>query len=414
MNLKYKNFTVISNRRFTHYISKERLEGDTLFSNQNSIYLYNNESESVSFKLNKNELNLIMNRFSTNNTEEIFNDVKKFLNENSKIIDDKDLININKYINEKIKSIISYNEFIATSIEFIDLNKISYLNSDKKNIKDQYYIFGYSLYKEDSVLRSDFKILDKLNKLTIDSIVNLLISEINWTRKKKYRVKEDDKRKVVLKNTAAGIFFHECIGHFLEADYYKVSPIRLLKNKKLFPNNVNTYENYNVNFDKDEFSNNISKNIQIIKEGYISNILNNNKYSKLFLNNSTGNNSIELIDIYSSPRMRSMFVEPEDNNLDDLIENIDKGIFIENISLGEVDVFSGEFSVLVDKSYKIINGYLTDPIEEFRLNYNIKDLVKMNIKLCNDLNEECNLCGKSGNIVKVKYCTPSMLLESQV
>lgn len=185
----------------------------------------------------------------------------------------------------------------------------------------------------------------------------------------------------------------------------------MLSDLNILPKNINILENYNSSNYVDDFGNKVTNNISLIENGKIKNILSNTIYSYLFNIENTGNSINEKINIFNILRMRNMFLQPEENNLVDLISQINDGIIIEEISIGEVDIYSGEFTILIEKSYLIEKGKITRALKEHILNFNIRDLRNSQIKLCSDLKNKSNLCCKSSNIIKVKYCTPSMLLE---
>jgi predicted Zn-dependent protease len=88
------------------------------------------------------------------------------------------------------------------------------------------------------MLISDFMVFNSVNDIDIDKISNIIMNEITWSLSKKIQLNSTKNFDIILKNTAAGMFFHECIGHFLEADHYYNSPIRLLKDNKFCSRNI--------------------------------------------------------------------------------------------------------------------------------------------------------------------------------
>ena len=317
----------------------------------------------------------------------------------------------NKIINNALQNIINDDMKILTSIEAVNINKLVYSNETINYLNEKYYIVSYSILKSLKIVKSDFLILENIDNDNINNIIHTISREIDWVNTQKYELKNKEFKNIIFKNTCTGIFFHECIGHFLEADYYNSSPIRLLSDLNILPKNINILENYNSSNYVDDFGNKVTNNISLIENGKIKNILSNTIYSYLFNIENTGNSINEKINIFNIPRMRNMFLQPEENNLVDLISQINDGIIIEEISMGEVDIYSGEFTILIEKSYLIEKGKITRALKEHILNFNIRDLRNSQIKLCNDLKNKSSLCCKSSNIIKVKYCTPSMLLE---
>jgi len=250
-----------------------------------------------------------------------------------------------------------------------------------------------------------------LTNTDIDKISNIIMNEITWSLSKKIQLNSTKNFDIILKNTAAGMFFHECIGHFLEADHYYNSPIRLLKDNKFCSRNITIIENLEYNYDVDDYGSNVCNSIQLIKDGYINNVLSNEVYSNLLGIKNTGNGITENTYMYPFIRMRNMKLLEKPNNIEELISNTDKGILIEKISMGEVNVYTGDFSILVTKSYIINNGVIKEELDEFVLNYNIRQLIEADMEVCNDIESCMSLCGKFGVVVKVNYCTPSVCIK---
>lgn len=185
----------------------------------------------------------------------------------------------------------------------------------------------------------------------------------------------------------------------------------MLEDNKLCSKNITIIENLECDYKIDDYGSEIYKNIQLIKDGCIKNVLSNEVYSNLLEIKNTGNGITENSYMYPFIRMRNMKLLGKSNNIEDLISNTDRGILIEKISLGEVNVYTGDFSILVTKSYIINNGIIKDALDEFVLSYNIRQFREVDMEVCNDMESRMSLCGKFGAIVKVNYCTPSVCIK---
>ena len=409
MSLIYDGFTVICNEKVTHYISENNKSGITNKLEESGIYLYS-DNKMKSFICKLDQVDLILKKVKLNfEVEEILNEFLKYRIQN--YADSSYIEMINKDINDILVNTFKSKYIFLTSIECINIDKLICNKKIRKCISDKYFIFSYSILNKSKTLISDFLVCENMNEESINKAVQRIFYEVKWIEKNKAEVCTEKLKKIILKNTATGIFFHECIGHFLEADFYNGSPIRLIKDRAIMPTNITIYENHNIINNIDDFGNEILKNTILIEDGYVKNILSNKVYSYLLKIDNSANEVNERINIFSVPRMRSMLLKPSKNNIQNLIFNLDNGVLVEEISMGEVDVYSGEFSILVSKSYLIKNGKCISALGEFSLNYNIKDLENLKITICDDLKKKSNLCGKGTNIVKLEYCTPSVLIE---
>lgn len=401
----FKKFT-LSNVCKTIYL----LELNENIKSNNEINVeFCNDEETISIKCNYDNLEDLFK--TSTNLEDIHIKciLEKLTIDNFKTINSEKLLFIKNLIDSKLDKL-RYDVLIA--IEDVVLDKLVYNENEYRYFKkDQYYIFSYSISSGGNLLSSEFIILDKLEEEDIDNVVKTIINDIEWIAVKKRKFENYRNIDLILKNDISGVFFHEYIGHFLEADYFYTSPIRFLKNTCLFSKFLNITENYMCNEDFDDYGSKVYKNIELIKDGYIKNTLSNYTYSNLLNIGNTGNSFYENINKFHSPRMRHMIVHPQKNTLKSIIESTQNGVLIEKVSSGEVNIYSGDFSILVTKAYLIKDGRVLEPLESFSINYNIKDIAKMNMEICCDIKDSQSLCGKGGLISKVKYSTPSIAIR---
>ncbi len=381
----------------------------------------------------KKESSIILNDYfntyviNVKNSEDLCNIIKdkivlqKIKNLEGNVLDLKSTItsdaieamcNVKSSILDNLNANYDDNFLLNLAIEEKCISKIHYKNGiGLSHIREVYYVMSYSIYNELKLIASEFMVSDSFSDL-LDKISNTILAEAKWNSLEKEKVVYSSDYTLVFKNKASGILFHECIGHFLEADHFHNSPIRLLKDKRLFSDNITIYENYNDLRKVDDENSFVNDSLMLINNGVIENVL-CNKYLSLTHNiKATGNAITENPQIAPKIRMTNMLVKPGTVDLDTKLKAIEKGIYIEEISLGEVDVYSGSFSILVSKAYKLLNGKVLNPVDEFTLSFNIRDLIQFNIDVCNDILSQANLCGKLGAVVKVNYSSPSIIINT--
>lgn len=402
--MKLSDFTLTFSSTFNSYFLNNVNFNSGQIIKKNSCCFNSSVSEYSSFDFEYSDLNLVMNKINFNISEHDL----IFLDNLNTRIDRTYIIDTNSSINLFINEFCYTNEFVNVSIECIDICKF---NNSGLYFHDIYFVCGYCLYKNNILIKNGMKIIKSLDKINIDSFKSELTNHVIWSRKDKNKFEFSYSDKILFSNKASGFLFHECIGHFLELDNFKVSPIRFFENHNIFSSNLNVYENYNTDYSFDDLISPITKNIHLIKEGILRDTIVNSKYAYLYNSLSTGNCVFTDIDLHFSPRMRHMFIEPGCYTFENLLSNVSKGILVKSISLGEVDVFSGNFSILVDKAYIIESGSITKPLEEFRLFFNVKEFFDFDIKIGDDLYDDISLCGKGISAVKVMYSSPSILFS---
>lgn len=406
MKCSYKTFSLNYNIKYTYFTNYENKDHIPKETRDISLNIYK-KNESLIIKCEENEIMELLENYTGLESYTV-NEIVKSINENipNYSEDSNKVIQLNNLINNRfIKNI--YN--IRLAIERVFINNI--LCSENGNINknnQNYYIYSYSILYSEKLLISDFIILEDISFDSLERVSKLILEEISWIETEKKEFEYEKSFDIILKNTSSGMFFHECIGHFLEADHYQLSPIKNLINTRFCSPNITITENFECKrlFDSAGYS--ISKDLLLIENGYIKNVLSNNMFNYLSGISNTGNNIFEKTSYFNLPRMRSMILHPKPNKLGKVISDTNNGILIEKISMGEVNVYSGHFSVLVAKSHLIKNSTIQNPLEEFSINLNIRDFMKMNVMVCDDLLTQYSLCGKSGSVVRVEYSSPSV------
>lgn len=257
------------------------------------------------------------------------------------------------------------------AIETVSNKKILYDSDSLTGLQDEvYYIISYNIDQFGINLISDFHVLERINKDSIHRVLMKIKNEINWFFSTKKSLPKDlDSYKVVFNSYSSGLFFHEFLGHFLETDHFFRSPLNREKEWKL-SRHLTIFENFHISETFDDNGDPITKNIPLIRNGEILHLLS----SRLDQQHShnTGNGRRENLRMPVITRMRSMFVQPGKTSEEKHIENINKGIYIHKIGMGEVNIFTGDFSVEVSHASLIEAGQITASIEPFHLYLDIR------------------------------------------
>ena len=203
-----------------------------------------------------------------------------------------------------------------------------------------------------------------------------------------------------------GVLIHEALGHAVEGDLILQND-SILKDKlgeKIASDIVNIFDDaskrdgfgyypYDVEGVK-------TKPNQLVKDGQLISLLNSRETaSKLGMKSSGNARSI----IADKPivRMSNTFLQPGDNNFDELIEDIPDGIYLKGSRGGQVDTAKGIFQFNAAEGYLIKNGEISTPVRDVSLSGNILETLKNIDAIGNDFKLSVGFCGKSGQTAPV-------------
>lgn len=277
--------------------------------------------------------------------------------------------------------------------------------------KEIYITISFMIFEQNNLKESNFIVFnDSIN--SYDHLYEQLLINMRWYNQNLLPISnfKENLNELLFEPKAAGIFFHECIGHFLESDYFYTSPIRFLYNNRLFSNSISITENTD-GYIFDDCGSQIKNDLLLIKDGIILNTMNDNKTAFLYDYVKTGNGFSDSKKDGVIPRMNSMSVHGSLVSLNQVKKSITDGIFIKEVLLGEVNTFTGDFNVLVSKSNIIINGVLGSAIKQFNLFFNIRDLPNINLILAGNKKGFYNICVKNGVLKFLKYDVPYLYIS---
>lgn len=131
------------------------------------------------------------------------------------------------------------------------------------------------------------------------------------------------------------------------------------------------------------------KTTLIIDKGILRSFIFDQYYSGIYSTESTGNARRKGPQSYESlPKIAptTISVVPGSKNLNSLAEELNEGIFIEDILLGmhTADDISGDFSIVAPSCYKIEKGEITTPLEPVSIAGNLYKALNQIVALGND------------------------------
>ena len=180
----------------------------------------------------------------------------------------------------------------------------------------------------------------------------------------------------------AGVFAHEALGHAVEADQV-VSHESILEDKigtVIGSKIVNIVDDSTIpggfgSFPIDDEGVMGSRKV-IIENGVLrAFILNRETAYKLDMEPNGGARA-ESYQVRPLVRMSNTMIEPGDHTFEELIEDIDHGIYAKGTRGGEVDTAKGTFQFNAQEAFLIENGEISVPLKDVSLSGSTLEILK--------------------------------------
>ncbi len=226
------------------------------------------------------------------------------------------------------------------------------------------------------------------------------------------------KHDIISDNKMSGTFFHEALGHALEADhlYAGASCIKrigqVIGPEFLTISDNPTLKNYWGSYEYDDEGVKAEKNI-LVKDGVVVNFMNDipSYFDISNLEKTSNGRAMDMIN-YPIPRMSNTVVEQGDYSKEELFEELKNGLYVTGFEGGAVDINTGTFSFKTREAFKIKNGKIVENYRDLNLSGNILKTVK-NIKKIGkspENNYSGGMCGKSSQYVPVSDNVPEIII----
>lgn len=224
---------------------------------------------------------------------------------------------------------------------------------------------------------------------------------------------------VVMGPGSTGVLLHEAIGHAFEADFVrrKESVFTDKLGKQICDSSINVVDDGtlplmrgSIHFDDEGVQ---SQCTNLVTEGRLTSFIHDRISARFFDIEPTGNGRRESFRFMPLPRMRNTYMLAGHDTEEDLIASVKHGIYVKDLSNGQVMIGAGNYSFYVRSGYLIEDGRLTQPIKDVNIIGNgpqtLADIrgVASNMQLAPYIWH----CGKGGQSCPVSCGMPSVLVE---
>ncbi|MBQ9410125.1 MAG: TldD/PmbA family protein [Bacteroidales bacterium] len=184
---------------------------------------------------------------------------------------------------------------------------------------------------------------------------------------------EGGRMPVVMGAGASGILLHEAMGHAFEADFNRKGT-SIFADKmgcRICPEGINILDDGTlkgnrgaINFDDEGIP---GQKTYMVEDGVLTSYLHDRISAAHYGVKPTGNGRRESFRYAPLPRMRATYMESGTAKADDLIASVQKGIYVDEFSNGQVQIGEGDFTFYVKSGFMIENGRLTMPVKDINI-----------------------------------------------
>jgi TldD protein len=225
---------------------------------------------------------------------------------------------------------------------------------------------------------------------------------------------------VVLAPGWSGILLHEAVGHGLEADFIrkKTSLFAGKLGQQVASNKVTviddgTVANSRGSINVDDEGNPGERKV-LIERGMLKGFMYDSLNAKLMGQRPTGSGRRESFKHMPMPRMTNTYLAPGDDDPEDILRSVKRGLYCAQFGGGQVDISNGNFVFEVSEAYEIENGRLGRPVKGATLIGIGPEALKNVSMVGTDPMPDPGLgtCGKDGQNVPVGVGLPTLRIDN--
>lgn len=219
---------------------------------------------------------------------------------------------------------------------------------------------------------------------------------------------------VVLAGEAGGTMIHEAVGHGLEADHAEegLSVYAGRTGEKVANSNITVIDDPTIpglygSYKVDDEGVKASKVI-LIENGILKNFLYDKLTALKYGKDSNGHGRRQSFRHTPIPRMANTYIAPGEQDPEDIIKSVRKGLLVKKMGGGEVNPLTGDFVFEVREGYYIEDGEVKYPVKGATLVGNGPKVLEQIDMIGKDLHFEPGVCGKDGQGVPVSDAQPTL------
>jgi TldD protein len=224
---------------------------------------------------------------------------------------------------------------------------------------------------------------------------------------------------VVLGSGWPGVLLHEAVGHGLEGDFNRkgTSTYAGRMGQRVAAPGVTIVDDGtlagrrgSLNIDDEGTP---TQCTTLIEDGVLTGFMQDTLNARLMGMKPTGNGRRESFAHLVMPRMTNTYMLAGQDDPEDMIRSVKRGLYAVNFGGGQVDITSGKYVFSATEAYLIEDGRITAPVKGATLIGNGPETMRRVTRIGHDLalDEGVGVCGKDGQSVPVGVGQPSLLID---
>ena len=216
-----------------------------------------------------------------------------------------------------------------------------------------------------------------------------------------------------------GVLLHEAVGHGLEGDFNRkgTSVYAGRMGQQVASKGVTIVDDGtlpgrrgSLNIDDEGTPTNCTT---LIEDGVLVGYMQDTHNARLMGVAPTGNGRRESFAHLPMPRMTNTYMLAGQDDPEDMIRSVKKGLYAVNFGGGQVDITSGKYVFSATEAYLIEDGRITAPVKGATLIGNGPETMQKVKMIGHDLalDQGVGVCGKDGQSVPVGVGQPSLLID---
>ncbi len=224
---------------------------------------------------------------------------------------------------------------------------------------------------------------------------------------------------VVLGNGWTGVLLHEAVGHGLEGDFNRkgTSTYAGRMGQRVAAPGVTIVDDAtlagrrgSLNIDDEGTP---TQSTSLIEDGVLTGYMQDTLNARLMGMPPTGNGRRESYAHLVMPRMTNTYMLAGQDDPQDMIRSVKRGLYAVNFGGGQVDITSGKYVFSATEAYLIEDGRVTAPVKGATLIGNGPETMQKVTMIGHDLalDDGVGVCGKDGQSVPVGVGQPSLKIS---
>jgi TldD protein len=225
---------------------------------------------------------------------------------------------------------------------------------------------------------------------------------------------------VVLAPGDSGILLHEAVGHGLEADFnrkgtsnYSGQMGNMVASElcTVVDDATLLQSRGSINVDDEGYE---PKSSVLIENGKLVGYMYDRLSAKHYGLAPSGNGRRESFACAPMPRMTNTILMAGNDDPDEILKSVKRGVFAKKFGGGQVDIANGDFVFNLTESYLVEDGKITAPLKGVNLIGNGPEVLRKVVMLGHDVETSDGMwtCGKDGQSVPVGVGCPTVKISS--